>query len=217
MFAVRRSLSALVFAGGFVAAASAFAADEPIATANKSPPAATQPVAAAPGVAAQPAAADPGVAAQIDDYLKTSPAIVLPRDSGAAGITSGGEEPRQVHGVVDVAVGTHGYRSAYVRSDFPVGKTGTLSIAVQDTQFKGRFGGYGYGGGYGGYGDQTYRNQNVALGLAFGGAAQGGDPRCRDSGMSRHRIDPMLMGSGPGGDRSYGCDRPEPAPLRPLD
>ena len=137
MFAVRRSLSALVFAGVFAAAAPALATDEPIATANKPAPR-----------AAQPTAADPGVAAQIDDYLKTSPAIELPRDGGAAGITSGADGPRRVHGVVDVAVGTHGYRSAYVRSDLPVGKTGTLSIAVQDSQFKGR-GGYGYGYGYG--------------------------------------------------------------------
>jgi hypothetical protein len=214
MFAVRCSLSALTLAG-LLSAAPAFADDEPIATANKPAPAAAQPAAASPGIAGQSAATDPGVAAQIDDYLKTSPAIQLPRDGGAAGITSS-EEPRKVHGVVDVAVGTHGYRSAYVRSDFPVGKTGTLSIAVQDSQFKGRGYGYGYGGyGYGN-GDQTYRNQNVALGLAFGGA-QNGDPRCRDSGMTRHRIDPMLTGPmGPGGDRSYGCD-PQPAPERPLD
>jgi len=217
MFAVRRSLSALIFAGAFAAAAPASAADEPIATANKPAPPAAQPAATAPSVAAQPVAADPGVAAQIDDYLKTSPAIVLPKDGGAAGITSS-EEPRKVHGVVDVAVGTHGYRSAYVRSDFPVGKTGTLSIAVEDSQFKGRGYGYGYGGyGYG-YGDQTYRNQNVSVGLALGGAGQNGDPRCRDSGMSRHRIDPMLMGplgSGPG-DRPYDCAG-QPAPERPLD
>jgi hypothetical protein len=213
MFAVRRSLSALTFAGVLAAAAPVSAADEPIATANKSAP---------PAAAAQPAAAgqaavqaDPGVAAQIDDYLKTSPAIELPRDGGAAGITSS-EEPRKVHGVVDVAVGTHGYRSAYVRSDFPVGKTGTLSIAVEDSQFKSR-GGYGYGGYGGAYSDQTYRNQNLALGLAFGGAAQSGDPRCRDSGMTRHRIDPMLTGPGPG-DRPYDCDRMgQPAPERPLD
>lgn len=217
MFAVRRSLSALIFTGVFAAAAPVSAADEPIATANKPAP----PAASAQPAAAQPAAADPGVAAQIDDYLKTSPAIELPRDGGATGITSS-EEPRKVHGVVDVAVGTHGYRSAYVRSDFPVGKTGTLSIAVEDSQFKGR-GGYGYGYGYGGYGggygDQTYRNQNLALGLAFGGAAQGGDPRCRDSGMARHRIDPMLMGPmGRPGDRPYDCDRTgQPAPERPLD
>jgi len=222
MFAVRRSLSALMVAGVFAAAAApAFAADEPIATANKPAPATAQPATTGASVVGPPAAAaDPGVAAQIDDYLKTSPAIELPRDGGATGITSS-EEPRKVHGVVDVAVGTHGYRSAYVRSDFPVGKTGTLSIAVEDSQFKGRgygypYGGYGYGGYGGAYGDQTYRNQNVALGLAFGGAAQNGDPRCRDSGLSRHRVDPMLTGPGPGGDRSYGCDR-EPAPERPLD
>jgi hypothetical protein len=218
MFAVRRSLSVLILAGACATGAAAFAADEPIATANRPAPPAAHPTAAGPSAAAQPVAGDLGVAAQIDNYLKTSPAIQLPKDGGANGITSSDEEPRQVHGVVDVAVGTHGYRSAYVRSDFPVGKTGTLSIAVEDSQFKGRGYGYGYGyGGYGGgYGDQTYRNQNLALGLAFGGAAQNGDPRCRDGGMSRHRIDPMLtgpIGSGPG-DRPYDC---QPAPERPLD
>jgi hypothetical protein len=205
MFAVRRSLSGLILAGAFAVAAPAFAADEPIVTANQATP-----------PAAEAAAADPGVAAQIDDYLKTSPALELPRD-GASGVTSGAEEPRRVHGVVDVAVGTHGYRSAYVRSDFPVGKTGALSIAVEDSQFKGRSGGYGYGGyGYG-YGDQTYRNQNVGLGLAFGGA-QNGDPRCRDGGVSRHRIDPMLTGPSGSSDRPYDCDRTgQPALERPLD
>jgi hypothetical protein len=195
VFEVRRSLSALTFAGLLVGGP-AVAADEPVTTANPDPP---------------------SVAAQIDEYLKTSPAVALPKDD-AAGITSG-DEPRQVHGVVDVAVGTHGYRSAYVQSDFPVGKTGTLSIAVQDTQFKGRAGGYGYGG----YGDQTYRNQNVALGLAFGGAAQDAGPRCRDAVGSgaRHRIDPMLtgpIGADPGRDRSFGCERAnEPPPERPLN
>ena len=195
MFAVRRSLSALTFAGLLVGGPAVAADEPPVATANPD---------------------QPSVAAQIDEYLKTSPAISLPKDA-AAGITSS-DEPRQVHGVVDVAVGTHGYRSAYVRSDFPVGKTGTLSIAVQDTQFKGHVGGYGYGGygGNGGYGDQTYRNQNLALGLAFGGAAQ--DGRCRDSLAARHHIDPALTGPGgfaPGG--ASACDRTEPLPERPLD
>jgi hypothetical protein len=194
MFTVQRSLSALVFCGLLVAGGPALAADEPVATAD---------------------ANTPSVAAQIDDYLKTSPAIDLPKDT-ATGITPGEEEPRKVHGVVDVAVGTHGYRSAYVRSDFPVGKTGTLSIAVEDTQFKGRFGGYGYGGygGYGGFGSQPYRSQNVALGLAFGGAAQGdADRRCRDAigGLGRHRIDPMLTGP-MDSDRSYACDRRDAPP-----
>jgi hypothetical protein len=198
MFAVHRSLGALTLAS-FLAAAPAFAADEPMATAKPD---------------------QPSVAAQIDEYLKTSPAIALPRDD-ASGITSG-DEPRKVHGVVEVAVGNHGYRSAYVRSDFPVGKTGTLSIAVQDTRFNGRVGPYGYGGyGYGGYGSEPYRNQSVALGLAFGGAGRDSDGRCRDVGTRRHHIDPMLtgpMGLGPGDDRPYACDRSnQPAPERPLD
>jgi hypothetical protein len=193
MSAVHRSLGALTLAS-LLATAPAFAADDPVATARPD---------------------QPSVAAQIDDYLKTSPAVALPKD-GATGITSSTDEPRKVHGVVDVAIGSHGYRSAYVRSDFPVGKTGTLSIAVQDTQFNGRVGGYGYGG----YGNQTYRNQNVALGLAFGGAGQDASARCRDAmgGAGRHRIDPMLTGPGAGSDRPYACDRSsQPAPERPLD
>lgn len=199
MFAVHRSLGALTLAG-LLAAGPAFAADAPVATAGPD---------------------QPSVAAQIDDYLKTSPAIALPKDGNAGITSSAADEPRQVHGVVDVAVGSHGYRSAYVRSDFPVGKTGTLSIAVQDSQFNGRvgpygYGGYGYGGrGYGGYGNQTYQNQSLALGLAFGGAQGSGDPRCRDAMGGRHRIDPMLTGPMGPGDRSYGCN--QPAPERPLD
>jgi hypothetical protein len=190
MSAVRRSLIAVLISGLAAAAAPAFAADEPVVTANPD---------------------QPSVAAQIDNYLKTSPAIALPKDT-ATGITSSDEDqPRKVHGEVDVSVGNHGYRSAYARSDFPVGKTGTLSIAVGESQGRGV---YGYGGpyGYSGYGNQPYRNQNLALGLAFGGAGQ--DPRCGDPG-SRHRIDPML--TGPGDDRRSGCDRSGPLPERPLD
>jgi len=200
MSAVRRSLIAVLVSGFAATATPGFAADSPMATAK---------------------ADQPSVAAQIDEYLKTSPAIELPKD-GATGITSSGEdEPRKVHGVVDVSVGSHGYRSAYVQSDIPIGKTGTLSIAVEDTQGRGVYGyggPYGYGGyggyGHGGYGNQPYRNQNVAVGLAFGGAAQDAGARCRDPGM-RHRIDPMLTGP-LGDDRRYGCDR-QPAPERPLD
>lgn len=190
MFASRRSLTALLFSAAVGFAAPTFAAEEPVVTADPR---------------------TPSVAAQIDEYLKTSPAIELPKQ-GAVGITPGEEEPRKVHGVVDVAVGTHGYRSAYVRSDFPVGKTGTLSIAVQDSQFKGR-GGYGYGG-HGGYGGPS-GGQNVAVGLAFGGAAQDdGDRRCNSvagDGRRRHRIDPMYMGPLDGG-RSYACERRDPPP-----
>lgn len=195
MSASRRPLATLLFSTAILLGGPALAADEPVATADPR---------------------TPGVATQIDEYLKTSPAIELPKER-AVGITPGADTPRQVHGVVDVEVGSHGYRSAYVRSDFPVGRTGTLSIAVQDTRFKGR-GGYGYGE-YGGYGGGSYGDfgggQNVGIGLAFGGAAQSdADRRCdsvRGDGRRRHRIDPTYAGPLDGG-RSYACERREPLP-----
>lgn len=184
MFASRRSLTTLLFSTALLLSGPVLAADEPVATADSRMP---------------------SVAAQIDEYLKNSPAIELPKE-GAVGITPGADEPRQVHGVVDVAVGSHGYRSAYVRSDFPVGKTGTLSIAVQDSQFKGRTG-YGYGG-YRGYGG----GQNIGIGLAFGAAQSDADRRCdrvSGDGHRRHRID--VMASGPmDGDQFYACERRQP-------
>jgi len=143
---MRPAFAALIVlaAAGLLAAGPASAADSPVTTA--------------------PAATAPDVAAQIDEYLRTSPTIALPRDA-APGVTPGQAEPRQVHGEVSVAVGNHGYRSAYARSDFPVGKTGTVSIAVAQSQ--GRFGygddrrhggpGYRYGG----------RDGGRSLGMAF--------------------------------------------------
>ncbi|MEO8113006.1 MAG: hypothetical protein ABI655_01405, partial [Phenylobacterium sp.] len=124
------------------------------------------PVATAPPAAAAPIS----TAEQIEQYLKSSRVTDLPTDA-APGVTSG-EEPRRVHGEVSVAVGTGGYRSAYVRTDLPVGRTGTLSIAVQDTRFNGRLAPRGYGGwGYGG--------MDLGLALALGGAGDG--PACRNS------------------------------------
>ena len=137
------------------------------------------------------------VADQIDNYLATSPALALPKE-GPAGVTSGGE-PRKVHGFVDLAVGSNGYRSAYVQSDLPVGKTGTLSIGVGETRFKGRvgYGGYsGYGGPYG-----SRDRQSLALGLRLDGdaALDPQDPRCRRSGEERPdlRSDPRIEGGRP--------------------
>lgn len=151
---------------------------------------------AAPALAADPGAvatatgagAPPTVADQIDAYLKTSPAIAPPKDA-ATGVTSGAE-PRKVHGVVDVAVGTGGYRSAYVRSDLPVGTSGTLSIAVEDTRF-GRSGRFGNRFGPGG---------RQALGLGFGmGDGAGEDLRCRQAAADGpdRQLDPQLDGGRP--------------------
>lgn len=109
------------------------------------------------------------VADQIDMYLKTSPAAALPREP-AAGVTAT-DEPRTVHGMVDVAMGSNGYRSVFVRSDLPIGKSGTVSIAVGETRFDGR-------GRFG-----TATRQSLGLGLAVGGATlDPRDARCRQTG-----------------------------------
>ena len=187
MTMVAQPLFALILLIGLMpspALAADLQADAPVATAP--------PVAPAGGVGPAPPApaAGRGVADQIDAYLKSSPAVVLP-DEQAQGVTSS-TEPRKIHGEVSLAVGTGGYRDAYARSDIPVGKTGTLSIAVEQGKTDrnygyGRFGGYGgYGGGYG-YG-RNGSFQNLGVGLALGGSGQ--DSRCRavdDNGQSRAR------------------------------
>ncbi len=173
-------------------AAPALAADEgPISTARAAP----APVAvAAAAVEAPPAAAAPAasqdIGAQIADYLASSPAA-LPEDP--YGVVADEAPDRKVHGEVSVAVGSHGYRSLYARSDMPVGKTGTVSIAVGETRGRGPYG-YGYGYGYGPYGYAPYghgydlgygygRGRSQSLGLAFsmGGAGRDAE-RCRDLG-----------------------------------
>lgn len=107
-------------------------------------------------------------AEQIDAYLRSAPPVDA-QDDGVAGITLT-KPDRKPHGVAEVSIGTGGYRSFYARSDMPVGKTGTLSIAVQDSRSNRGFGGpYGYGGGY----------RSLGIGLAMGDAAEPGSPRCR--------------------------------------
>jgi hypothetical protein len=168
-----RLFPALVLAAAFAASGPVLAADpDAVATASA-------------------AGAPPSVADQIDNYLKTSPAAALPKD-GASGVTSGSEEPRKVHGVMDVTVGTGGYRSAYVRSDIPVGQNGTVSIAVQDTQYGNR-----YGGRFAQYG-----RQSVGLGLRFDGAPDPADCRRRQSWQDA--ADPRF-GSPMGGEQLQSC------------
>jgi len=134
---------------------------------------------------AQGAGAPPSVADQIDAYLNTSPAAALPRDA-ASGVTPG-SEPRQIHGMVDVAVGTGGYRSAYVASEIPVGKTGTATIAVGETRFGSRFGGR----------VAPYSSQSLGLGLSFNDATlDPTDCRRRQAGEAGPgmRLDPRIEG-----------------------
>lgn len=152
----------------------------------------------APTAASAPAA-PVSVADQIDQYLKSSRMTDLPTDA-APGVTSGAEE-RKVHGEVSVAVGSQGYRSAYVRTDLPVGKTGTLSIAVQETRFNGRFG------------PRDYRS--VGLGLDLSGAAPdaAGLPCQGRWDDHRPRLDDPLRIDGAAAGRR--CQRPDAPPFRP--
>ncbi len=116
----------------------------------------------------------PSVGEQIDAYLKSSPALALPSEA-ASDVTSS-ENLRKVHGEFSAAIGTGGYRSAYVRSDFPVGRTGTLSIALENTQSNGRRGGYGYGDPYG---RAAGGRQNLGIGLSLGDVGAAIGLRCR--------------------------------------
>ena len=181
MSASHRLVPALILAAALSAGASRAAEPEAMATApaagSQAPtsvPAATR--AGSPAAAPTPSpAASGGIADQIDNYLKASPALALPKDD-ATGVTPS-DEPRKIHGVVDVAVGTGGYRSAFVESDIPVGKTGTVSIAVSEQHFNSRFASR-FGGPNVGLTRQT-----LGLGFFLGDAAP--DPRdlrCRQTG-----------------------------------
>ena len=88
-------------------------------------------------------AAQPGVAEQIEAFLRDSPAAEPPADAQRVR-PEADQGPRKVHGVVEVGVGNHGYRSVYMRSDIPIGETGTVSIAVGDSRGP-NFHGDGYG------------------------------------------------------------------------
>jgi hypothetical protein len=159
-----------------------------------SSPSAAAALAAAPPPVATPArpAVPSSVAQQIDDFIHAAPVTQLPPDAASGVVAGGADEPRKVHGVVDVSVGNHGYRSGYVRSDLPIGKTGTLSIAVGETQFNGRASPYGYRYGNGG---GSYTSQTLAIGLALGqNSAPSGEGRCRSAwnDNSRFGLDTMM-------------------------
>ena len=67
------------------------------------------------------------------------------------------ERDRRPHGVVSVGIGTGGYRSVYGQTDLPVGRTGTLSLAIGDE--RGRIFG------------RDVHARSLAIGLSFDGAA----------------------------------------------
>ena len=93
-----------------------------------SPALAAEPPAEAPTATA--AASAPGdVAEQIAAYLRDSPVAQLPADGAPRAAV---ERPldRRPHGVVEVGVGSHGYRSVYLQTQIPLGERGLLGLAV---------------------------------------------------------------------------------------
>ena len=114
-----------VLAAAALIASPALAADEPVATASQTP---------------APAAIT--TSEQIDAFIRSSPAASVAEPGEVNGVVA--RNDRKVHGEVSVGVGTGGYRSVYVRTDMPVGETGRVSLAFEDTRY-GRGGGpYGY-------------------------------------------------------------------------
>lgn len=100
-------------------------------------------------VATEPAATPPVVApledtsAQIQRWLAESPTNPDDRDGRLLDLR---REDRQMHGEVGVAIGTGGYRSAYITSVMPLGDKGTLALSFsQDKNARGYYrGAYGY-------------------------------------------------------------------------
>ncbi|HEV2531921.1 hypothetical protein [Phenylobacterium sp.] len=153
----------------------------------------TAPVSTAPPEA--PVAGSPSVADQIDAFIKTTPVPNVAKDA-APGVTSSAEPPeRKIHGVVELGVGSGGYRHAYARADVPVGETGQLSIAVDQTRFNERLRGGRFGPGRFGAG---------ATSLSFAGAWSPDEPGppgapCRpraDGDLSRPDYGSALPGPG---------------------
>lgn len=167
-------------------AASASSADqEPIATARVAPSPTNGPVMPAPSVT-KPPVAPMTTSEQIDAYLRAAP--TTPWQDAEALDRQEGRPARQTHGQVGVAVGTGGYRSAYVQSNIPVGRDGNLSIFVQQTQ-----GGRGHGYGYGydtGYGYGGHSRQSLGLSLDLSGRARPADCRQGSSDRTARRFDP---------------------------
>lgn len=81
-------------------------------------------------------------AAQIERWLAEGRED--PRDAEAARLDL--RRDRQMHGEVGVAVGTGGYRSAYITSVMPLGENGTLALSfAQEKNARGYYRGiYGY-------------------------------------------------------------------------
>lgn len=111
-------------------------------------------VATAAGAPASPAQANDSV---LTRWLKQAPAVSLGDDYNS-GVIAQGAPDRAIHGEVGVSVGSGGYRDVYGVATMPIGKTGELGVAVEDTQFSKPF-------------HVDARRLDVSLALGGGGGA----------------------------------------------
>jgi hypothetical protein len=95
------------------------------------PAAAPEVVATAAGAPAAPPQAD---ASSLSRWLRDAPPV-----NGLGGQDQDGviqlRPDRRIHGEVGFGIGTGGYRDAFAAVNMPVGETGRLGVAVQDTQY----------------------------------------------------------------------------------
>ena len=124
----RRMTWTAALAAATMAPAAARAADDVVATGRADPP----PAATAEELLAQLEA----IPTAADDRMEVDPPFA---------------PPRRVHGEMSVAIGTGGYRSVAGSAVIPVGKNGTVGIAVELSE-----GGRGYYGHHYGYSPYDY-------------------------------------------------------------
>ncbi|MES2034631.1 MAG: hypothetical protein V4466_10680 [Pseudomonadota bacterium] len=119
-------------------------------------PALADPASDAPVSTASATSSAPSTQDQIDGYLASSPAYSSPAYSSRDDIERMGvDEPREIHGEVDLSVGSGGYRSGSVTAVIPVGKRGTLGLSYGQTEFGDSYGYRGSGYGYEGRGSPS--------------------------------------------------------------
>jgi hypothetical protein len=124
----------------------------------------------APGPATQ--SGDP----QLTRWLSQAPSVSL-----GAGYQDGAIQQlpdKGVHGVVGVGFGTGGYRDAYVAATMPVGKTGELGVAIEDTQLSKPF---------------KIDQRRLAVNLALGGASNAPADCAEAIRVGDHYVEPLWV------------------------
>jgi hypothetical protein len=155
-------------------------------------------VSTAPAGASSPSPASPSTQAQIDDWIRHAPPLGLSDDEGD-GVISTIPSRGGLHGEAGAFVSNRGY-GGYVAATAPVGKDALVGVAVQDTQFRGRFF----------HGD----SRSLAASLLIGPQAAGRPANCPGGVQIGDRyVEPLWashLRGGPLSDDAEGCFAPQP-------